>query len=130
MPAARDLITFHFLEPPTWFLAPAMEIAAKDSMELDAMYFADLFSKCDWLFADPMHAQCCVGVYCQRDGHRMTEACRSKCISTAYYDGELTKGESVCLDRCVAKYMESHDKVGKKLQEKQAAAGFGPPPTN
>lgn len=59
----------------------------------------------------------------------MTEGCRAKCISTNYHDGELTKGESVCLDRCVAKYMEVHEKVGKKLQEMQAAAGFGAAPS-
>lgn len=25
------------------------------------------------------------------------------------------KGESVCLDRCVAKYLDIHERIGKKL---------------
>ncbi len=32
-----------------------------------------------------------------------------------YKEPELSKGESVCLDRCVAKYLEIHERVGKKL---------------
>ena len=47
--------------------------------------------------------------------HRLTNACQKKCISTKYKESELAKGESVCLDRCVAKYLEIHERVGKKL---------------
>ena len=46
---------------------------------------------------------------------RLTVACQKKCISPKYKEGDLTKGESVCLDRCVAKYLEIHDRIGKKL---------------
>lgn len=46
---------------------------------------------------------------------RMSQACLKKCIPPRYKENELSKGEAVCLDRCVAKYMEVHDKVGKKL---------------
>lgn len=46
---------------------------------------------------------------------RMTTACQKKCIPPKYRDAELTKGEAVCLDRCVAKYLEIHDRIGKKL---------------
>uniref|UniRef100_A0A8R1TZ86 Mitochondrial import inner membrane translocase subunit n=1 Tax=Onchocerca volvulus TaxID=6282 RepID=A0A8R1TZ86_ONCVO len=46
---------------------------------------------------------------------RMTAACQQKCISTRYKEAELTKGEAVCLDRCVAKYLDVHEKLGKKL---------------
>ena len=46
---------------------------------------------------------------------RLTAACHKKCIPPKYKEGELTKGEAVCLDRCVAKYLEIHDQVGKKL---------------
>ena len=46
---------------------------------------------------------------------RLTAACQKKCISPKYKEGELTKGESVCLDRCVAKYLEIHERIGKKL---------------
>ena len=37
---------------------------------------------------------------------RMTGVCQAKCISPSYREAELSKGESVCLDRCVAKYLE------------------------
>ncbi|CAD6188520.1 unnamed protein product [Caenorhabditis auriculariae] len=46
---------------------------------------------------------------------RMTTACQAKCVSTAFKEGELTKGEAVCLDRCVAKYLDVHEKLGKRL---------------
>lgn len=36
----------------------------------------------------------------------MTTACHKKCVIPRYKDSELTKGESVCIDRCVAKYMD------------------------
>lgn len=45
----------------------------------------------------------------------LTTACQKKCISPKYKEGDLTKGESVCLDRCVAKYLEIHERIGKKL---------------
>ncbi|CAF1254478.1 unnamed protein product [Rotaria sp. Silwood1] len=46
---------------------------------------------------------------------RMTTACHKKCVIPRYKDSELTKGESVCIDRCVAKYMDVHDRIGKHL---------------
>jgi len=49
--------------------------------------------------------------------NRMTSACHKKCIPPKYKDAELGKGESVCLDRCIAKYMELHDRIGKKLTQ-------------
>ena len=47
--------------------------------------------------------------------NKLTSACQKKCISSKYKEGELTKGESVCLDRCVAKYLDIHERIGKKL---------------
>jgi len=47
--------------------------------------------------------------------NRMTRACQRKCIPKKYKDSELSKGESVCVDRCVAKYLDVHEKIGKKL---------------
>ena len=49
--------------------------------------------------------------------------CYSKCITQRFADGELTKGESVCVDRCVAKFFEVNKKVGEKMQAMGAAAG-------
>ncbi|CAD5206488.1 unnamed protein product [Bursaphelenchus okinawaensis] len=46
---------------------------------------------------------------------RMTNTCQAKCIAAHYKEADLTKGESVCLDRCVAKYLDVHEKLGKVL---------------
>lgn len=48
---------------------------------------------------------------------RMTQACHRKCVPPHYKESELSKGECVCLDRCVAKYLEVHERMGKKLTE-------------
>ena len=50
-------------------------------------------------------------------------SCHSKCINQRYLDGDLSKGESVCIDRCVAKFFDANKKMGEKLQTMGAAAG-------
>ena len=58
----------------------------------------------------------------------ISRSCYSKCIGAKYpADGDLNKGESVCIDKCVAKYNEVQKKVGEKLQAKGAAAGGAAP---
>jgi len=47
--------------------------------------------------------------------NRMTNVCQKKCIPTKYREADLSKGEAVCIDRCVAKYLEIHERIGKKL---------------
>lgn len=42
-----------------------------------------------------------------------------------YREGDLNKGESVCIDRCVAKYMDVNVKIGEKMQGDAAAKGNG-----
>jgi hypothetical protein len=54
--------------------------------------------------------------------------CHNKCISTRYAEPDLNKGESVCIDRCVAKYFEVNKKVGEKLQAVGANAQGGAAP--
>lgn len=54
-------------------------------------------------------------------------SCHTKCIGTRYAEGDLNKGESVCIDRCVAKFFEVNKKVGEKLQSVGAAAGGAGP---
>lgn len=49
--------------------------------------------------------------------NRMTSACQKKCIPPKYSDADLAKGESVCIDRCVAKYLDIHERIGKKLTQ-------------
>ncbi|EPQ60934.1 hypothetical protein GLOTRDRAFT_6549, partial [Gloeophyllum trabeum ATCC 11539] len=57
--------------------------------------------------------------------NRLVDSCHSKCISQRYTEGDLNKGESVCVDRCVAKFFEVNKKVGEKLQSIGPNAGGG-----
>ncbi|KAK1752536.1 mitochondrial import inner membrane translocase subunit tim-10 [Echria macrotheca] len=57
---------------------------------------------------------------------RMTKICSQKCIDATYREGDLAKGEAVCLDRCSAKFFEAHQKISDQLQsQSQAMAGAG-----
>ncbi|KAF7320237.1 zf-Tim10-DDP domain-containing protein [Mycena kentingensis (nom. inval.)] len=47
--------------------------------------------------------------------NRMVASCQNKCI-TRYAEGDLSKGETVCIDRCVMKYNASYQVVGEKLK--------------
>ncbi|KAI8378713.1 mitochondrial import inner membrane translocase subunit tim10 [Choanephora cucurbitarum] len=49
--------------------------------------------------------------------NRITDSCHQKCISTDYSQADLTQGEAVCIDRCVAKYLETNTKVSSKMQQ-------------
>ena len=40
----------------------------------------------------------------------MVEICWKKCI-TKYSEPELAVGESICVDRCVVKYLEMYEKL-------------------
>jgi len=60
----------------------------------------------------------------------MVKICSLKCIDKTYREGELSKGEAVCLDRCSAKFFEAHQKISDQLQSQQTqaqagAGGFG-----
>lgn len=60
----------------------------------------------------------------------LTESCTKKCIPNDYREGDLNKGESVCLDRCVSKFFEVNIKVSEKMQGEAAnkqggGMGFG-----
>ncbi|CAG8893068.1 hypothetical protein N7519_000824 [Penicillium mononematosum] len=48
--------------------------------------------------------------------NRLTESCTKKCIPADYREGDLNKGESVCLDRCVSKFFDVNIKVSEKMQ--------------
>lgn len=60
---------------------------------------------------------------------RLTSSCLKKCIPADYREAELNKAESVCLDRCVAKFFEVNMKVSEKMQgeaaTRQAGSGGG-----
>ncbi|KAL2821389.1 mitochondrial import inner membrane translocase subunit tim10 [Aspergillus cavernicola] len=57
--------------------------------------------------------------------NRLTESCTKKCIPADYREGDLNKGESVCLDRCVAKFFDVNIKVSEKMQGEAAAKQGG-----
>ncbi|KAJ2513655.1 protein transporter tim10 [Coemansia sp. RSA 2049] len=52
---------------------------------------------------------------------RLGDQCNKKCIVQRYSDEELTKAESVCIDRCVAKYFQVNRVVNDKLAKLSAA---------
>ncbi|XP_060568673.1 mitochondrial import inner membrane translocase subunit Tim10-like [Ruditapes philippinarum] len=43
------------------------------------------------------------------------KTCSGKCSKQNYDDNHLVKSEAVCMDRCVAKYMELHDLIGRRV---------------
>jgi mitochondrial import inner membrane translocase subunit TIM10 len=55
--------------------------------------------------------------------YRLQKACQAKCIPTDYREGELNKGESVCLDRCTAKFLDTSMKVSEIMQQQGQAMG-------
>ncbi|KAI9338159.1 putative mitochondrial intermembrane space translocase subunit Tim10, partial [Obelidium mucronatum] len=49
---------------------------------------------------------------------RLISSCKEKCISPLYLqDGDLNKGEAVCLDRCVHKFMQTNLLIQKTAGE-------------
>ena len=51
--------------------------------------------------------------------NRISMTCRVKCLTLP--NGDLSKGESVCLDRCVAKYFNTNVIISKFFQDLQAS---------
>ncbi|KAL8898529.1 MAG: hypothetical protein Q9207_006656 [Kuettlingeria erythrocarpa] len=48
--------------------------------------------------------------------NRLNQSCVKKCVPPEYREGDLNKGESVCLDRCVSKFFDVQMKVSEKMQ--------------
>jgi len=48
-----------------------------------------------------------------------------KCVPKDYREGEINKGEGVCIDRCASKFFDVQLKVSELLQQ-QAAERGGP----
>ena len=44
--------------------------------------------------------------------NRLVNSCHMKCISEKYLEGDLNKGEGVCIDRCTAKFFEVSRALG------------------
>lgn len=49
--------------------------------------------------------------------HSILANCRNKCIPRKYHEPDLSKGEMVCIDRCVAKYISIQKMLGKKMEQ-------------
>jgi import inner membrane translocase subunit TIM10 len=46
-----------------------------------------------------------------------------KCIPKEYREGEINKGEGVCLDRCAAKFFDVQMKISEELQQQANTRG-------
>mmetsp|Transcript_41572 Transcript_41572/g.62816 ORF Transcript_41572/g.62816 Transcript_41572/m.62816 type:complete len:94 (-) Transcript_41572:167-448(-) len=56
---------------------------------------------------------------------RMSESCYSKCIA-GVKEEKMSVGEMSCVDRCVMKYLDVHQRVATELQAQQAQAASQP----
>lgn len=56
---------------------------------------------------------------------RLSQSCIKKCIPKDYREGELNKGEGVCIDRCASKFFDVQMKISELLQAEAAAKGAG-----
>ncbi len=52
----------------------------------------------------------------------MVNECYLKCVPNPR-DGDLSIGEMACLDRCVPKYLEAHELVGREIETVRNAFG-------
>lgn len=53
--------------------------------------------------------------------NKMAATCFEKCASRKHKENDLALGEMSCADRCVAKYLETQEKVGLVLQKANEA---------
>eukprot|EP00741_Cyanophora_paradoxa_P005885 tig00000113_g5703.t1 len=47
--------------------------------------------------------------------NKMVETCFKKCVGAKHSESDLNSAEETCLDRCVEKYVEAHNKVGQVM---------------
>ncbi|CAO3668051.1 unnamed protein product [Umbelopsis ramanniana] len=52
---------------------------------------------------------------------RIRSNCRNKCIPPKYHEPDLSKGEMVCINECVAKYISIQRMLGKKMEQNAEA---------
>ena len=63
----------------------------------------------------------------------MIDSCSAKCVAAnGYHEEDLNKGETVCINRCVKKFLEVHKFVQEKMQDNQVGSKMhaGPPTLN
>ncbi|EGW30764.1 subunit of the TIM22-complex [Spathaspora passalidarum NRRL Y-27907] len=51
--------------------------------------------------------------------NKLLQSCANKCLVHEYGEGELSKGEQECIDRCAAKYVRANFLIGKHFQEQR-----------
>lgn len=88
---------------------PDPNVAMQMVAELEIEMMSDMYRRYS-LLRHPFSLSFYILIYL-----RMTNACHRKCIPSNYRESDLAKGESVCLDRCVAKYLDIHERLGKRL---------------
>lgn len=49
--------------------------------------------------------------------NKLLKKCSEKCLVHHYGEGELSKGETECIDRCIVKYLKANYIVGDKFQK-------------
>lgn len=59
--------------------------------------------------------------------NHLLDSCYRKCFDKRYDTGDLTKDESVCIDRCVTKYFAANVKVGESMQDLGKSGALGRP---
>ncbi|EXJ89825.1 hypothetical protein A1O3_02892 [Capronia epimyces CBS 606.96] len=57
--------------------------------------------------------------------HKSVASCKKKCVPNDYREAELNKAESVCLDRCMAKFIEVNMQISDKLKQNAPGGGGG-----
>ena len=121
----------HLVHPTMSFLfgggRPAPSSAEKiAAAEAELELFSDMFNRS--VLSPPSHFKPFLPTsLLSQPFPSLVGSCSKKCIQSDYREAELNKGESVCLDRCVAKFFEVNVKVSEKMQkeaqEKQASGG-------
>ncbi|KAI5949860.1 TIM12 [Candida jiufengensis] len=54
--------------------------------------------------------------------NKLLVRCEQKCLVHEYGEGELSKGESECIDRCVTKYVKANLIIGEHFQKQRIDA--------
>lgn len=47
----------------------------------------------------------------------LRQRCAAKCMALEYGEGDLARGEADCTDRCAAKFMQAHAKIGNWAEQ-------------